>query len=143
MTFSSQTQIPSSFVSTIKQIISAHQLAIKNGKTRWYFATDYKNVTGCIINGKNKLLVCNKHKKKVVSLLRSVYENEDWRSLQGLIAYCQSIEPEIFKKTKTGLKQVSVYNITIGQMPSHSLRLLRGRCSSRCYPDPNTGGQTV
>lgn len=105
MTFSSQTKIPIGFKGTIKHILSTHKLAIKNGKTHSYSTTDYKNVTGCIIDGKNKLKVSNKHKKKVVSLLRS--SNENCRSLQGLIAYCQSIEPKIFEKTNIMLKEIN------------------------------------
>jgi RNA-directed DNA polymerase len=112
MTFSSKKRIPNQFDLHINKLLNSVELGIKKKKTKYYFSTDAKRITGCIIiTAKNELRVPNAQKKKIVNLLgmrkseKSTLQKEKIkRSLLGSISQVQQIENEIFIKTRTQLR---------------------------------------
>lgn len=107
MTFSSQNRIPKHFDLYINSLLNTVSLGIKKKKTKYYFATDNKIITGCMITGKNELKVQNKHKKKIIELvkksksLNNKFDKDNIKkSISCSISQAQQIESEIFAKTK-------------------------------------------
>ena len=103
MTFSSKNKIPLSFIGSLKKVLNKDGLTLKNKKTIKYGKNDYKIVTGIVISPNNKILLHNKHKRKAISKLKQLDDNNN-ASILGLIAYAKSIEDGFLENIERKLK---------------------------------------
>lgn len=110
LTFSSNSKIPKIIDLKINSLLQSCEHKIKKKKTKFYQCNQSKVITGCKLTNKNEVKVLNKHKKKIIDLLKEYYKAESKekkkisKSILGTIAYVQQIEPELFKATKDQLR---------------------------------------
>ncbi|QQO09581.1 reverse transcriptase family protein [Breznakiella homolactica] len=95
----------------VQAIVKKYRLDLKRKKIRYYNKRENKHITGCVITSDHKFRVPNKHRKKLISIMRkypslNTIPEGELMKLTGLISSSQQIEPDIFINTKKRLSQI-------------------------------------
>lgn len=94
LTFSSEREIPESFIKNIKSRLESEDLKINKEKSRTYFKNNHKKVTGTVVTPDNKLVVPNKLRHKIVlSKEKQDKTDKEIQSLKGMINSARQVEP--------------------------------------------------
>lgn len=105
ITVSSNNEIPKRLLNEIERIVNKHFHNINKGKTKTYFSTDYKKITGCVISNNKELVIPNKTRKKIISLMQTKkYDEKNLQKLLGLVRTAQMYEKNKYLSLQRYLK---------------------------------------
>jgi len=104
MTLSSIHQTKKKMDTEISSIVREYGHSIKEKKTKRYYPSSQKEITGCIISSDNQLRVPNSKRKDIIDSIRNlkkvdgVFDSMTIKKAMGKVRAAKQIEPQIFNE---------------------------------------------
>ena len=102
--------IPKKIDLNISKILKKYKHLLKDKKTKRFYPSTPKEITGCVISPDNKLRVPNRKRKDIINKIQELKSinvselSERIPSIKGKILAAQQIEPDIFNNTLSEVK---------------------------------------